>query len=433
MKITREVTAFQALKLFAWACACAGSAPALGGDNPSAPAVQTVAGWNELVEGLRVLPDRLLAKLPLSMQNDPQVRAEIGRLMLEALASSTLDAVGSDGDYPVFLPQIGQILNVGQPNADTVYRAARISQGGTYRLRGQRGTLRMANLTQVPAPPTSKSSQPVPARREFNMNTLRADAAGNFDLLLSATRPADYKGDWWELDPTAERLLLRMVSADWSNERDMTLSIERVDKPMGRPRRSATDLEQRLRQLPAATAFIASLFVDHVEQLRSQGFVNKLKVFDTTQIGGLATQFYYEGAYELRGDEALIVEAKVPARCVYSSMILTNDLYETTDWYNNHSSLNDSQAKPDADGVLRIVVSTKDPGVPNWLDTAGYARGVIQGRWTQCDTQPIPSVRKVALADVRKSLPRETNTITLAERDRIIRERRLALQQRPLW
>jgi hypothetical protein len=114
-------------------------------------------------------------------------------------------------------------------------------------------------------------------------------------------------------------------------------------------------------------------------------------------------------------------------------MILTNDLYETTDWYNNESGLNDTQAKPDADGVLRIVVSGKDPGVVNWLDTAGYPSGVIQGRWANCDTQPIPSVQKVSLADVRKSLPPQTRAVTPQEREATIRERRRALQERPLW
>jgi hypothetical protein len=82
--------------------------------------------------------------------------------------------------------------------------------------------------------------------------------------------------------------------------------------------------------------------------------------------------------------------------------------------------------------VLRVVVSARDPGVLNWLDTAGYARGVIQGRWLNCDTQPIPSVRKLALAEVRTTLPPETRLIAPAERDQLIRERRQALLQRPL-
>jgi hypothetical protein len=40
---------------------------------------------------------------------------------------------------------------------------------------------------------------------------------------------------------------------------------------------------------------------------------------------------------------------------------------------------------------------------------------------------------QVALADVRKSLPAGTPTISAQERDKQIRDRRATLQQRPLW
>ena len=145
--------------------------------------------------------------------------------------------------------------------------------------------------------------------------------------------------------------------------------------------------------------------VDHVERLRHDGYINRLKVFDVSQMGALAGQFYYEGAYELAPDEALIVEAKVPSRCDYGSILLTNEIYETTDWYNNQSSLNDSQWGVDADGVVRVVISAKDPGVPNWLDIAGYPEGSIQGRWTGCNANPVPSVRKVRFDSIRQALP----------------------------
>jgi hypothetical protein len=294
----------------------------------------------------------------------------------------------------------------------------------------------MANVSESgPMPFEPEAKRPVPGRSRVShdLNALRVDEHGRFDVVLSPQRPTDRRGDWWQLDPSTTRLLVRMVSADWQREQDPALSIERIDQPVQRDRPSASDLEQRLRLLPAAMNFIATLFVDHVERLRGQGFVNKLKVFDISQMGGLASQFYYEGAYDLRDDEALIVEATVPKTCIYRSMILTNDLYETIDWYNNHSSLNDAQSLPDSDGTLRIVVSAKDPGVANWLDTAGYATGVIQGRWFQCDSQPVPSVRKVAFADVRALLPSDTKLVTSAERERIVRERRAAYQERGLW
>jgi hypothetical protein len=408
--------------------------PADSGLAASSP--PAIAGWNEFVDGLRDLPGRALAKLPESMRNDPQVQQEVGRLILESLASSAIDAIGGDGDHPSFLPTIGQTLDIGQPNADTVYRMARITPGGTYRLRGKRGTVRIASIGQAPpAPgePGATSGRPGPTTNYEDLNALHADAQGRFDVLLSAARPAGYKGDWWPLDPKANKLMLRLVSSDWSQERDPTLSIERVDKPLERPRPSAADLEQRLRRLPDATAFMALLFVDHVEALRKQGYVNKLKVLDVSQIGGLTGQFYYEGAYDLGGDEALLIETKVPAHCTYRSLILTDEIYETTDWTNNYSSLNDSQSKPDKDGVLRIVVSAKDPGVPNWLDIAGYPQGVVQGRWVGCESQPTPSVRKMPLSALRDALPPGTPHVTPAERRAEISRRRLAYQQRPLW
>jgi hypothetical protein len=388
-----------------------------------------IAGWQEFVDALRTLPERMLAKLPERMRADPQVQQEVARLALESLVSSTIDAIGGDGDFPAFLPAIGQLMNIGQPNADTIYRTARITPGGSYRIRGIQGTLNQVKIGQV----IPRSAETGAGRAYLDLNTLHVDPQGCFDVLVSPHRPQGHTGDWWELGPAATKLMLRMVSSDWTHERAPTVSIERVDIPMGRPRPTAAQLEHRLRALPPIVDVMAQMFVDHVEKLRAEGYINRFKVFDVSMMGGLVGQFYYEAAYELTDDEALIVEVQEPTRCPYRSLILTNEIYETTDWYNNHSSLNGSQAPTDADGMLRIVISAQDPGVPNWLDTAGYPKGVIQGRWTDCDSQPIPTIRKVALAQVRKLLPPETASVTPTQRDAMIRTRRAALQQRPQW
>jgi hypothetical protein len=404
---------------------------------PATTQTSAVPGWNELIDRLRDLPDRLLAKLPEPLRNDPQVRQEAARVALEALGAQALSTVGADGDHPQFLPVIGQVWNTGQPNADTVYRAAKLTPGGIYRLRGTRGSMRMSVIAESGPRPPQPAGQTMPMvgppRPVHDINTLKVDAQGRFDVVLSPVRPADWTGDWWELNPTSNNLLMRFVGSKWGEEREPTVSIERLDVPPQRPRPSAATLEERLRALPQAVEFSTLMFGDHVDALRRQGFVNTLKVFDLSQSGGLKGQFYYEGVYDLADDEALIVEAKAPSQCLYRSVILTNELYETTDWYNNHSSLNDAQAPIDKDGVLRVVVSAKDPGVPNWLDTAGNATGVIQGRWTNCNENPVPSVKKVKLADVRKNLPAETGKVTLQQREQIIRERRAQLLQRAMW
>jgi len=395
----------------------------------SPPTGSAVPGWNELIAHLADLPDRMLAKLPEAMRKDPQVQQEVARLALEALTSQSLDALGGDVDAPEFLPSISYLLNVGQPNADTIYRSARIDGTGTYRLRGTRGSLKLAVIAQV----VPRNAETGSGRAHIDLSEVKTDRQGRFDILLSATRPAGYKGEWWELRPAANRLMFRMVSSDWAHEKAPSVAIERLDKPAGRPRRTAADLEKRLRGLPQSVDFLALMFVDHVEKLRQEGYINKLKSFDITSAGGLAGQFYYEGAYDLGDDEALIVESEIPKTCRYRSLILTNDIYETTDWYNNHASLNDAQAPADSDGKMRIVVANRDPGIANWLDTSGHPRGLIQGRWTGCDTQPIPTVTKVPLASLRDHLPRDVATVTPEQRQTIIRERRTAQLLRPLW
>lgn len=392
------------------------------------------AGWDSFVDDLRTLPSRMLAKLPEGQRKDPQIQQEVARLALEALASSTLEVIGGDGDHPEFLPIIGRVMNVAQPNADTIYRRARITPGGTYRLRGRRGSVHLARIGEFAAKfGGAGGGGSGNAKAYHDLNALHIDSEGRFDVILSPERPPEWTGDWWRSDRTTNALLLRLVSSDWSTERDPTISIERFDLPVTRSRRPAADLEQRLRLLPDTTSSLALLFVGHVEELRREGYINRLRELKLVGLAALAGQFYYEGAYDLADGEALIVEAKVPASCGYRSLILTNNIYETIDWYDNQSSLNDVQAKPDQDGVLRIIVSAKDPGVPNWLDTAGHSKGLIQGRWTDCSSQPIPSVRKVVLADVRKFLPPATPVITQAERERLIRDRRSAYQQRPIW
>jgi hypothetical protein len=387
---------------------------------PDSAGASDFAAWDNFTDQLRQIGHQMIAKLPDRLRDDPQVRQEAGRLLLEALASRTIAAISADGNHPMFLPTMNLTLNAGTPNADTTYRSAVITAGGEYRLRGEIGSLRVLMLGQS-------------GHNFDDFKTLHLDKAGHFDVILSPIRPQGYTGDWWQLAPTVKSLLLRQVAFDWATERDPRVSIERLDKPVERPRPDAADLEQRLNGLAAATGKSALMFVDHVEGLRQQGFLNRLHEFDVSHLGGLVGQFYYEGAYELKPEEALIIQAKVPSGCAYWSILLTNDIYETTDWYNNQSSLNGSQARVDRDGLVRFVVSSKDPGVPNWLDTAGYPSGAIQGRWNGCANNPIPTVQRVASADVRQYLPADTPVISPAQRDEALRERRSEVQQRPLW
>ena len=180
--------------------------------------------------------------------------------------------------------------------------------------------------------------------------------------------------------------------------------------------------------IPSQATRYSSVF----ETYRSQGWINQIRATNLLVPRGEGN-FYLEGSYELAEDEALIFETDVPKTCGYWVFWLINAVYETKEWLNHQSHLNHVQAPVDADGKLRMVISEKDPGIPNWLDTGGYPIGMIQGRWFEADSCPVPSVTKIKVSDVRRHLPPETPAISAEERQEVLRRRRRALMQRPIW
>ena len=48
-----------------------------------------------------------------------------------------------------------------------------------------------------------------------------------------------------------------------------------------------------------------------------------------------------------------------------------------------------------------VVIAHEDPGVPNWLTTAGHRHGGFGWRWNQPEYDVVPETAVVKLADVR--------------------------------
>jgi hypothetical protein len=85
------------------------------------------------------------------------------------------------------------------------------------------------------------------------------------------------------------------------------------------------------------------------------------------------------------------------------------------------------------DGKFRAVIALTDPGVPNWLDPAGYKEGGIYGRWFDCDTNPTPIIKRVKLTALREHLPSDTAVVTPEQRAEELRIRVRACQRRRRW
>jgi hypothetical protein len=150
---------------------------------------------------------------------------------------------------------------------------------------------------------------------------------------------------------------------------------------------------------------------------------------DRTDIGAAAENRPVIGRWELRPGEALIVEVE-PPEGIYWSYSIGNPWWETIHYGRHQSSLNAHQTAVDSDGVVRVVLCAEDPGVANWLDTAGYSNGPIILRCVRTKTAPTPTARIVPFDDIRTELPSDTSQVTPEERKFIVTARGRAVRER---
>ena len=161
-------------------------------------------------------------------------------------------------------------------------------------------------------------------------------------------------------------------------ERRRDGDIERVDACLHRDTDAVIGFGQRL--LRQSRAFMAD-----EEQHRLVGGDPNIRI--------------WLGLWELGPDEALLVEA-TPPKCDYWNFQLGNIWAESLDSRFRRVHVNNHTAELRDDGSFRLVVAHENPGVPNWIDTAGHDHGTMCVRWVRADTHPEPKCRVVKLAEL---------------------------------
>jgi hypothetical protein len=165
---------------------------------------------------------------------------------------------------------------------------------------------------------------------------------------------------------------VRDMLSDWA-QRPCRLTIRRVDCTQTEP----VDAEELRRRIHADLS----------------GFVRFWAAFPNTWFGGLKPNTIADPAgrpggwgfiaglrFQLSPGEAILVTTgRGDARYTGSQVI--DPWMIGPDARQNQVSLNLSQATPDADGSFTYVIAPSDPGVANWLDTAGLHEGFAIFRW----------------------------------------------------
>ncbi len=401
---------------------------------------QSFTNWPEIIESLGPIRARLLDKWG-NDEPTPEALQDFDRMLLSAVAGAYLSHVYVNPSQPVWAPLWNPALNVAGPNPDYVYRVADVDPKGVYRISGFRGTARFVDVAQsgwemmrprpaAPAGAPAAKSPPAPPPAH-DLDTLNIGPDGYFSVILSPERPENYDGDWWQLDPRCVKLMIRSCACDWLREVDARLAIIRLDSTAPMPR---AELSRRMRNVVEWAEGIIAFDIGHAQHYRDTHLLNQLQVSQAMLAGGgVRDQLYYDAWYELEEDEALVIDATVPADYRYWQVLVADDRFSTVDWVYHQSSINDLQARLDPDGRFRFVVSAQDPGVHNWLDTAGNRKGILQLRLNRAKAVPDPITTKVKIAEVANHLPAGTPRISAPERAEALRARTEAAQMRIYW
>jgi Protein of unknown function (DUF1214) len=380
--------------------------------------------------------------LPNQHKEDPQLRAELARFHYFVESMGFFGNFYQDTRYPDFWPVYNSAFPLGFNNPDDSYYMAVVDDDGVYKISGFRGTVRILEF-EIGASTMQAYGRGewAPSLSHYNVDRdgIHFDDNGYFEVILSPTRPEGYTGDWWQLKPNAHFILVRQRAYDWLNEEDGRLAIERLDVPAMKPRMPAEEIHKRISHEGEWVRNWTRNMSTWPKPLEESGLINRIGIFDLSQnteigvTGGLTTQKYLQGIFKLEDDEALILETELPETCKYWMFHLIDELMASIDQMNHQTSINGHQAVVDSDGKFRAVISARDPGVPNWLDTVGYKRGVMVGRWWECSSAPQPEITKVKVSEVRDYLPADTVVVTAEQRDAAIRLRRQGAQLRKRW
>jgi hypothetical protein len=304
---------------------------------------------------------------------------------------------------------------IGQDNPDNAYRFTYIDDGLSYRISGQFVHKAPGDFSLCALPAHVGEGIAADVRGFINRDTLDIDQDGNFEILLDAT-PTNGRRNHLCI-AGAKVVMARDTLIDWSAERPSRLSIAPINiEPVDNfdPLQAA----QRARFL---TINIADFFLQKVQHgMCEVAPLNTVPApVSSAGRGGLVTQTATLGYYRLGTNETLVLTID-PLGAHYLGVQLCDMWMLSYDYSQRSSSLNNHQALADHDGLIRMVISARDPGAYNWLDGSGNGLGTVLLRWhgipADADFSRGARADIVNLDELKSFLPKETRYLSADQR-----------------
>jgi len=342
---------------------------------------------------------------------------------------SILLAVNADGNYPkvlrVYSPAANWMGNQvpeskwGWENPDNAYRIIPVAYGGRYVIRGRRMANPSRHVSYVLVTDTNTSI----TAGLLEQSALQAAPDGSFEITLD-DMPANGRANHIQLTPDAQYVFMRDTMSDW-RQTPNALRVERLNPPTHPPRSmdQLAGIAARVMQLGIAPNFYW-MGLGQKQVIRAPIMMGP--------VGGLLTQMSTGGWFGLADDEAVIVTVDaVPSE--YHSFVIYDLWGRSLEYRDHQTSLNNAQMADNADGRITYVISPRDPGVHNWIDTMGQTELRVNMRWqglAKDAKTPALERRVVKLSELEAALPRGIRRIDAKSRRKQIAGRQSEYDRR---
>jgi hypothetical protein len=341
-----------------------------------------------LSEAGQVLADPRAPHNQLDQTEGVRYLARLTRAALEQALES------ADPDFPRFFQLSNETIKIGADNPDNIYWNAVITGNRDYRVWGNRGDV--PYLTFGTKENRYGVDGTMISTGELDAKDMKFSKDGSFEIIISRKKQGK---NWLPSTAGSTGLIIRQTFTDKTKERPGAFNIEAIDAPAKPKPITQEDLTRALNHTAAwvtgtAKTFAdwSTMFMEHPNQIlaRDQKFFQRG--------GGDPNIFYGFGYYTLADDEAWVIETEVP-KCRLWNFQLCNWWMESLDYRTiDNVWTNQTKAKLEKDGTLKIVVAKKNPGLGgNWLDSTGHTNGVALLRWVGAKNHPVPKCSVVKM------------------------------------
>ncbi|HSW20856.1 MAG TPA: hypothetical protein VLJ86_26780 [Ramlibacter sp.] len=366
-------------------------------DSDSIDPIVSGRAWHEFCDALKRAGDQVLRP---EAPRDAFSRAEGYRYLSRLLRIGLeMHVEGADPDFPHLMVPSHETAKIGADNPDNFYQYARLNGRNAFRIRGNRGTVAYLSFG------TQKGGYETNGRMEqtgfIDARQMHFDADGNFELVLSRL---PQPGNWLTMEADTNALVVRQTFLDRRHEKPARLAIERVDADAKPGPLAPRQLQGGLMNAARFVENTARLFADWAQGW--QQHPNALPPADQAlcqAVGGDPNIFYYHGYWALEEDEALLIDLRRVPDCRFWNLQIDNYWMESLDYRYHRIHFNKHSVQLDAEGGIRVILAHRDPGLPNWLATAGHRVGTFSMRWVGATEHVHPTTRVVKLAELARS------------------------------